>query len=75
MSRLAFFFVGVVTGVGASEYFGPFIRSTKQEVKSTGRAIGKHAQEAYDDIKDKAVDAKNAAKDKYKDIKSDIKKK
>lgn len=76
MSRIGTFLVGLVAGVGISEYYGPFFRSgAKNDLEKTGRNLKNEAKNTYEDVKDRAVDAKNAAKDKIDDIKADIKKK
>lgn len=70
------FLVGLVAGVGVSEFYGPFFRSgAKNDLQKAGRSIKSGAKDVYEEAKDKAEDLKNSAKDKYEDVKADLKKK
>ena len=54
--------IGAVTGVGLSEYFGPFLRSAKKEV---GRAAQRGSESVMEEAKEKYQEVKSAAKEKY----------
>ena len=78
MSRIAFFVVGAVTGMGVSEYYGPFFsKSAQQNIQAAGRnvqAVGKNvknsAENIYDDVKDKAHEVKGRVDEKIREAKS-----
>lgn len=60
--RIGAFLIGAVTGVGLSEYFGPFLRSAKKEV---GRAAQRGSESVMEEAKEKYQEVKSAAKEKY----------
>ena len=70
--RIGAFLVGVVTGVGVSEYCGPFFRKMQNKGQREAKNFQKQASNLYDDARDKASDFKNAAKEKMQDIKDDM---